>query len=257
MLLAFSSIACVIREPETKPDLTQTGKEMFLQAESEVINLLTLFDNALKINSYKNTPDLLKEEKRELYFPLYIIKHKYPNIWYVCAQTDTLCTIVTDSNSIHTNGAVWQIKTRFSKNYYQLKCNEFNNWQISSSKINYVSWICTDSLDLTCTNLKAPLSFEKAGFTIKGKGEMNSDRGEDILLKYEIIKPLEHDSTVWMFKAGSLDLSATEILNNRTKTAIAEYKNALVKNRSVQIIYDDRTKLYENLDCNFYFINYY
>jgi hypothetical protein len=245
--------ACVLREPESKPDITKTGKQMFLNAEAEIQTLIMLSDYAIKLETYWNTPDSLKETVRQKYFSNNGINHVGTNKWYICTKYDTICSIITDLKSIHSVNAKWLIQYRNTAHSIVLKCIEINKWQVSTFETPIYNWISTDTIEIKSTNKSTPKSFGESYFYVSAKGVLNSRNDQNIQLQYNTVENLTQDSAKQVFKSGILDLTATEVQTSKTKKAIAEYLSSSSDNKSVKISIDGYTKTYTGYEIENYY----
>ncbi len=255
VFLAISFSSCLLREADRKPDTTLVGKQLFLNAESNIVSLISLSNFAFKLETYRNTPDSLKETIRQKYFLTYGVTNLSLNRWAIFNKYDTLCIITTDGNSIHKLNAEWKILTkRSNSNFITLKCSNFNTWNIYSNLLNIYSWSSTDSISMKCTESVAAKTFNENKFEISAKGHLTSNFGTRVLLEYNTIQVLKHDSTAIAFKTGSLNVSALNLETSKVKTATIEFIDALKQDRSVRISIDGLQQTYQNImGYNYYF----
>lgn len=252
LLLGFSS--CEIREPESKPDITETGRQIFHYSETNIFQLVSLFDKALGINNYINTPDSMKEMNRQLYLSSYGVCHD-KNKWYLKQNLDTVFSIVIDSNSIHTIGAVWKIKEQYADSFCTVRCLAFNKWQISSVENRYAPWIVNSQLNLNCSDSISPLSFRTADFSITGNGDLLSygNSLQTVHITYAITDKLVHESADTKIASGSIGVVAIDLDTNQTESAIGEYIISTNQTQWMKITFKERIHTYQNWYT--YFIN--
>ena len=158
--MVFTS--CQIREAEPKPDFTKTGYQILRASESGIFELITLFDNSLKINNYINTPDSLKEISKKKFFVTTQIKFQRPNKWNLTQNnSDTISTIISDTLSLNAIGAIWYVKERATDDYCKIECIANNKWKIIA--FNTTIYGLTESANLI---FEYDFVFLKTGFTV-------------------------------------------------------------------------------------------
>jgi len=255
LLLVFCLSSCEIEAPEYESDYTKTGKEMFLNTEAHVVSWVSRFDDALKLDTYMNTPDSMKETIRQLYFTSNGIRHEKPNNWYIMLNADTICTIMTDSKSIHTVGAVWQFKMVNANKFSTISCLAPNKWQIKVVEVSSYRWLDNADIEVVCTDITAPPAFRDSHFEISGQGNMTSVPlyGQQVNITYKITDKLVHDPSTFMFSSGSFEIEAFDLDKAKMELATGEFVKAIGDKRWIQITSRGRTQIYPDLN---YYGNY-
>jgi len=255
LLLVFCFSSCEIESSEYESEYTTTGKEMFQHTEAHVVNWVSRFDDALKLDTYMNTPDSLKETIRQLYFTNNGISHTKLNNWSVLLNTDTICTVVTDSKSIHRVGAVWSFKMGNTNVFSTISCVAPNKWHIKVVEVPSYYWLDNADYEVVCTDIDAPAAFIDSHFEISGQGNMTSDPlyGQRVNITYEITDKLVHDPSSFMFSSGSFGIKAIDLDKDKMDLATGEYLKAMGDDRWVQITSRGRTQIYSDL----YYYEYY
>jgi hypothetical protein len=254
-LIVFTS--CQIREAEPKPDFTKTGYQILRNAESGIFKLITLFDNSLKINNYINAPDSLKEITKKMFFVSIQMKYEKPNKWYLTQNNfDTISTIVSDTISLNTIGAIWFVKERKLDEYCKIECIAYNKWKIIAFKTNIFGLTESASLIFECTDKIHPLSFKTSNFTITGNGDLTSifKEEQNVYITYSINDKLQNDTTNSRLRSGSLDLTAKNLKTNQFSSATVAYIKQTTGKIWLQIVSNGYTNTYDNWSG--YFIYY-
>ena len=254
-LMFFTS--CVIREAEPKPDFTKTGYQILRASESGIFELITLFDNSLKINNYINSPDSLKENIKKKFFVSTQIKYEKPNKWNLTQNnSDTISTIVSDTLSLNAIGAIWYVKERKTDDYCKIECIANNKWKIIAFNTTIYGLTESANLIFECTDSKIPLSFKTSNFTITGNGDLTSifQEEQNAYITYSITDKLLNDTTNSRFGSGSLDLTAKDLETKQSSTATATYMKQTGGKISLQIVSNGYTNTYDNWSD--YFIYY-
>ncbi|MFZ4724855.1 MAG: hypothetical protein ACOYMD_05375 [Paludibacter sp.] len=255
LLMLFTS--CVIREAEPKPDFTKTGYQILRASESGIFELITLFDNSLKINNYINTPDSLKEVTKKKFFVTTQIKYEKPNKWNLTQNNfDTISTIVSDSISLNKIGAIWFVKERKADDYCKIECIANNKWKIIALKTTIYGLTENANLIFECTDGKNPMSFKTSNFIITGSGDLTSifQEEQNVYLTYSIKDKLMNDTTYSRIISGSMDLTAKDLETNQSSTATATYSKQNGGKASLIIDSNGYTNTYDNWSG--YFIYY-
>jgi len=255
LLLVLCLSSCEIESSECESEYTTTGKEMFLHTEAHVVSWVGRFDDALKLDTYMNTPDSLKETIRQLYFTSFGIGHSKPNSWSVLLNADTICTVVTDSKSIHTVGAIWSFKMGNANEFSTISCIAPNKWQIKVVEVSSYHWLDNADFEVVCTDVAAPPAFSDSHFEISGQGNMTtgSSYGQRVNIKYKTTDNLVHDPSTFMFSSGGFEIEAFDLDKDKKELATGEYLKAMGDDRWVQITSRGRTQIYSDL----YYYQYY
>ncbi len=254
-LMFFTS--CVIREAEPKPDFTKTGYQILRASESGILELITLFDNSLKINNYINSPDSLKENIKKKFFVTTQIKYEKPNKWNLTQNnSDTISTIVSDTISLNVVGAIWYVKERKTDDYCKIECIASNKWKINAFKTTIYGLSVSANLIFECTDSKVPLSFKTSNFSITGNGDLTSifQEEQNVYIAYSIEEKLMNDTTNNCISSGTLDLTAKDLDTKQSSTATATYMKKTGGKISLQIVSNGYTNTYDNWSD--YFIYY-
>lgn len=250
LVLGFQS--CEIREPESKPDFAKTGKQMFDYSALNVYDMLRYFDKILFLDTYKKTPDSLKYIFVSEYFQQYKIKNSLGNSWDIIRignySNDTVYTILTDTISIHSTGAIWKIRESYTDNYAEISCLSDKKWQIKFVGRNTSYWNINTELMLECTDSTNPLMFQSGNFKIIGEGILESEDGfpQHVRVNYQIKDSLSHVQNNWLFPSGSIDVTAEDLNTNQKESANGRYFIDSKNENKIEITYHGRTQLYQN-----------
>lgn len=248
LLLGFNS--CVIREPETKPDFVSTGKRMFDYSQNNIYNFTRYFDKVLFLDAYSKTPDSLKQNFRDSYFPQYDIKKTDGNKWYIIrtSDSDTIYTVITDANSIQIPGAIWKLREQYTDSFCTVNCVSDQNWQLKATASQLNFWNLSAGLNFECTDNVAPLLYQTATFKITGGGSMLSAESymQQVRISYQIKDALIHDSSSRTFTTGSIDVSAEELETKKYELTNGRYFLSSTNGSFYEITYHGRSQIYDN-----------
>lgn len=250
VLLGFNS--CEIREPQIKPDFAVAGKQMFDNSAQNIYDMMRYFDRVLFLDTYKKTPDSLKYIFVSEYFQQYKINNSLGNNWFIMSNgyysNDTVYSIITDANSIHSTGAIWKIRESYADSYAVISCLSDKKWQIKFSGRNGTVWNINTEINLDCTDSSDPLMFETGNFKITGSGILESVDGysQHVRINYQVKDTLNHVQNNSIYPSGSIDVTAEDLETNQKESANGRYfinsKNAY----KIEITYHGRTQVYQN-----------
>jgi hypothetical protein len=233
----------MIREPDTKNDLTKGGFQMFDRVNTDLAVKTSLFDKVLFLNSYLETADLLKWDFLNSHFPNFTLKKTGDNWNFLDNSNRIVYSIVPDSHLISSIGSEWIV---YGENggFFHVKCIDKNAWSLLDDKRDSLT---QNNLLLTCTNSKVPSSYQHANFQITGS-EQFYDRNFSgaVLFLYSIVEPLLHDSTSTVFYQGKLNISVSDLVLKKQAETEATY--LISDSPSVEIIFNGMTNLYKNIN---------
>lgn len=254
LLTVFVFSACIIREPDPNPDVTKTGKELFQHTEFSILSLTNHFDIALRIDTYRNTPDSLKETVRQTYLENYGVILKKPSTWYLKYKKDTLYTIISDTKSIQSTGASWSVKNSTSNKFTTITSLSANKWKIEAAESEVGNWEQNSDLEIRCTDATTPASFGTSNFKIMGNGvlKLTSSR-QNVIVNYSITDSLKRVPNLYLFRGGKVSMSAKENNSAVNELATAEYITNTSKYPFVRITYKSYSQVYENWVSNTFF----
>lgn len=251
-ILLFGFQSCEIREPETKPDFAKTGKQMFDHSALNIYDMLRDFDEILFLDTYKKTPDSLKYIFVSEYLQQYEIENSLGNQWNIIRignySNDTIYTIITDSISIHSTGAIWKIREYNADNYVVISCLSDRKWRIKFIGTNTFYWNIDTELILECADSSNPLMFQTGNFKITGDGilESKDEFPQQVRVNYQIKDSLSHVANDWLFPSGSIDVTAEDLNTNKKESANGRYFIDSENENKIEITYQGRTQLYQN-----------
>lgn len=263
-ILAFSS--CGIDEPQTKPDYTLAGKQMFNKTESHVTMLTDWMDILLKVNTYIQANEADKIKIEDKYFPNYKIRNSASNTWSLIQTGDTICKIYTDGNPFTAVGTSWSIKTINMELPCQFSCISASKWTMkvtnfsiyegiidgyySTYSNNYsIETYTSDSVSFVSDNA-TPEDFTASNFEISGEGEfLLTSNHQKVKIGYEIVKNLKHVSnSAFNMSSGKYTLSAEDLKTYKKGTGSADFETILGNKKKVTIEYNGRTQTYPNIN---------
>lgn len=263
IVLAFT--ACGIDEPQTKPDYTLGGKQMFDKAELHVTMLTDWMDVLLKMNTYIESNDADKIKIEDKYFPNYKIRNTAINTWLLIQMNDTVCTIYTDGKAFTTAGANWGIEKKNMEIPCQFSCISANKWAMKVSNFdiskntnyNYYDYYNPYSNDYSLETFTSdsivfysdnatPEDFSSNNFEVSGEGEfLMENNTQKVKLTYEIDNTLKHDSNAsYNMSSGKYILSAQDMKSSKKGSGSADFEILLGDERKVIIEYNGRTQTY-------------
>jgi hypothetical protein len=249
LLLIAALGACVVHEPEIKPDYTKAGFQMYQNSENQIVKLSELFDVALMLDSFIKLPDASKAGFRTKYLHNYeiLISDNSNYLLLERATSDTLYYFKTNAKSFQSVNSEWLVKGEsIFENYIKVKCVDSNYWQISL-KDSDKNWIQNADIKFVCTGKQAPASYFNSKFSLSGIGELTSigDYQQKVKISYTITDSLKHEPETIRFKSGILNITAIDLETNQTETTSAEYIDANSSEWRVKIIYNGRTQVYQ------------
>lgn len=244
LLLAVASLmsSCIIREPENREVLTQSGLNLSWQANDVLTNELRMLDKVLFIQSYSDTANTYKSAFLKETFPQYNLKFS-GNSWYITdSGKDTVYTILTDSKSIHQPGAEWQVAYFRNTLHLTIKCAEKNKWQLLVSKVDSTYGYRLYKTDLTvfCSDASAPVTYQKGNFEVTGSSSFGSY--VPYFFRFNINEALKHDKISTNFSQGKMTVEVNDTINNRKSSTVVDYLN----NGSIQITFNGIKQVYDH-----------
>jgi hypothetical protein len=252
LITLFVFCSCVIREPETKPDDTRVGLQMFNYSETSIFYMVRCFDKMLFLNSYINKTDSAKNIFRKQYFQQYKFTQPTVNKWFIKRETDgdTIYTIYTDGNSIHKIGSIWKLKEKNDSILYTITCKSANKWEIEALNKRVESWNVNAKITINCIDSFAPVMYQTSNFVIKGGGILTSNNEnkeqQQLQINYSIKDSLIHRKPIWICTSGSLDLEVKEFDTGHTEKAVGKYYNIERNVNSLEITYHNKVNTYTN-----------
>lgn len=251
LLLIAALGACVVHEPEIKPDYTKAGFQMYQNSENQIVKLTDLFDVALMLDSFIKTPDASKQDFRTKYLPRYEVLHSDDSNYYFrinnSTDTDTVYYFRTNSKSLQSVNTEWLVKgNSVFENYTIIKCKALKNWQITINESDN-KWIQDADIKFVCTEKFSPVSYQNSNFSLTGSGVLTSVGvyQQKVKISYNINDSLRHEPETLRFKSGILNITAIDLETNQTETTSAEYIDANNSEWRVKIIYNGRTQIYD------------
>ena len=268
LYIVFAFASCEIEEPQTKPDYTLGGKQMFDRAETHVKMLTDWMDIMLKMNTYILTTDADKQKIEDKYFPNYKIRNAGTNAWSLIQMSDTICTIYTDGKPFTTAGANWGIKKNNMVIPCPISCISANKWatKVTNFALNNNSsyyyddfynpysysnnynteTFTTDSIIFNCEKA-TPEDFSTNNFEVSGKGEfLLENNTQKVKLTYLIDKKLKHiANSSYNMSSGKYNLLAQDMKNSKKKAiGSADFEITLGDERTITIEYNGRKQNY-------------
>lgn len=259
ILLAFT--ACGIDEPQTKPDYTLGGKQMFDKAESHIKMITEWMDVLLKMNTYIQANEANKITIEDKYFSNYKIRNSATNTWSLIQLSDTVCKIYTGGKPFTTAGANWEIKKDNMEIPCKFSCINANKWlmKVSNFSINknmidiYNPYLDNSSIETFTSDSVVfysdnsnPDDFITNNFEVSGKGEfLLVNSAQKVKIAYEIGKTLKHvTNSDFNMSSGKYNLSALDLKTSKNGSGSAEFEILLGNERKVIIQYNGRTQIY-------------
>jgi len=260
IVLAF--VACGIDEPQTKPDYTLGGKQMFDKAETHVKMLTEWMDILLKMNTYIVASDANKVKIEDKYFPNFKIRNSGINTWSLLQMSDTVCTIYTDGKLFTTVGAKWEIQNNNMEIPCPFSCISANKWAMKVSNFNIgrstnydyynpysnnysIETFTSDSIEFYC-DIATPEDFSSNNFEVSGKGEFLLENNvQKVKLNYMIDKTLKHAAnSSYNMSSGKFNLTAQDLKSTKNGSGSAEFEIILGNERKIVVQYNGRTQTY-------------
>ena len=228
LVLALMS-SCVIREPESKSELTKGGMQMFREAETDIKRQTEIFDIMLFLDSYIRTPDQLKflYLKNNSEYGIRVNQNKY---YFRLNYSDSLCVDFAPTQSMFNSGEEFFIvNSKFQYDSIRVKCIQKNKWKITSTDLHFKEWnIDQPQLNISCADTVSPAYYKKAHYTLTGNSRLLLESFvQDITLDYKITEPLVHSIDNVFFRAGAIETIAKDSTSssNLQQTSVGRYLN--------------------------------
>ncbi|MDD3320787.1 MAG: hypothetical protein PHS59_05020 [Paludibacter sp.] len=249
MLLIVSFSSCEISEPENKPDFAQPASEMFYFTSTLISNEIRLFDKLLFLESYLNMDDSIKQVFKNQYFQQYEIVHPISHIYLFVrnSDNDTIYTILTDTNSIHLQGAVWKIKEQYQDSFSVVNCKGNEKWEMHKVEDSNSKQHRELILQLQCRDSVPAILFQNTNFGITGNGvSENINYGiQNLRISFQIKDTLVYQGEQNSITEGSININADDDENNKHETTNGRYFVDTENESNYEITYHNRTRIYK------------
>lgn len=243
LLLIFT--ACKIDGPDAPADYNQPGKIMFDLSNRNLNFYSNLLDKALKINTYINSPDSLKQQMEDKYLMDFKIRTKNNKDYFLLISGDTIYAINTNNQNLNDPGSCFSIN-RVHFDTITIANTGKNNWSINESNVGLLYRNFFTSLNFYCADQTMPESFESGNFEITGSFSFVAWRlYPNTLFEFSITEKFIHNANTkfHIFQKGACEISGQNKNSTESETTQANFE--LLNNQlDIEIIYKLRTKIY-------------
>lgn len=245
-ILIFAGLlpsACVIEHHDSYRSGTNGGKQAFEAYENNMQFCESLLDLAIRMDRYLAVPENERTEAEDLLFPAYKIRPVGERGWVGMQNRDTVFRIITDGNSLFTEGTEWQVCNA------SLVCNGAKSFTLKVKGYRGPVWTTDAELQYQCMQDKNPGNYDAGEWMISGKGECASEPDYEnkkrILLNFEITQALKKIAeSKYVADQGKVALVVRDLYLQQEEKIKAEFDSSSGWERYLKITYKDRNYVY-------------
>ena len=247
MVLMLNS--CVIDEPTAKPDAFLPANEMFDYTSKLLANEMRGFDKILFLEIYRQLDDSSKNVFNQQFFQQYLIDQVQPNVYVFLNvyNLEKVYTIQTDTNSIHTPGAVWKISQQNQPHFCIVSCIDTGKWELNDANLNYSNEYSV-SLQFTCNDTIPAFLLQSTDFTITGSGQIDASPYSDryVKIEFQISDALHYKGSINGIVEGSFDISADAVQRDKKVNCKAQFFVNDNNEQKIELNYQNKNKIVNN-----------
>lgn len=227
------------------------GKQSFEYLENNMAAFLSFFDLSLRVNAYLETPEELRTEFENNYFPDYHIFQTEDSYWIGLKGQDTVFRVKSDDLSLTTEAAVWELDgcCDIYRGAVKVTCTGLRSWTLELCSVVNGIWCSDAQLKIQYQGETLPADFIHGDWMVSGAGQSVSESydeaGGRTILNFEIAESLlKISSSRYLFDKGLLFMVIEDINDQSREIVKAELKSLPESGRQLRVTYKGEVYAY-------------